>query len=266
MGDLTEDTKLFTISEVSDVTGVNAVTLRAWQRRYGLLVPQRTSQGHRLYTESDISKIKLILNWLAKGVSIGKVKPLLAGDADPILERQQVLDITDDIIAAVQALNGFKLERLINEALKIYPYEVIQQRLLPEVSAVIEHQDNPLYSIQKSLWISVLTVCFINVITKINNEKKLTCLLISFDKCNSYKIWQQGLAWCYKGDGVTIMPNLSGRLTGLSACIRERNIVNLVIVGETKLSRRQLADIDMVQQETGVKLYFVGSIKIIHGL
>ena len=138
------DMKLFAISEVSEITGVNSVTLRAWQRRYGLLVPQRTPKGHRLYTEADIAKIQLILDWLAKGVSIGKVKPLLVGGCDPVLQQSQPLDITADIICAVQVLNGFKLERLINEALKIYPYKVIQQRLLPEVSAVIEHQDNPL--------------------------------------------------------------------------------------------------------------------------
>ncbi|KJG10783.1 MerR family transcriptional regulator [Photobacterium kishitanii] len=259
------ETKLFAISEVSEITGVNSVTLRAWQRRYGLLIPQRTPKGHRLYTEADIAKIKVILDWLAKGVSIGKVKPLLAGDCVPVVEQQQTLDVAVEIINAVQALNGFKLERLINEALKIYPYEVIQQRLLPEVSAVIEHQDNPLITVQRSLWSSVLTVCFINVITKINNEKKLTCLLISFDQHISHSIWQQGLAWCYKGDGVTIMTHLSGRLTGISACIRERNIKNLVVVGETKLSRRQLDDIEMIEQETGVKLHFVGSVKMIHG-
>lgn len=38
------DMKLFAISEVSEITGVNSVTLRAWQRRYGLLVPLRTTK------------------------------------------------------------------------------------------------------------------------------------------------------------------------------------------------------------------------------
>ncbi|PLC59114.1 MerR family transcriptional regulator [Photobacterium carnosum] len=264
MGDLT-DTTLFAISEVSEITGVNSVTLRAWQRRYGLLVPQRTPKGHRLYTEADIEKIQLILDWLAKGVSIGKVKPLLICGDTQTLEPQQTLDIAVDIIAAIQALNGFKLERLINEALKIYPYMVIQQRLLPEVNAVIDHPDNPLIAVQKSLWSSVLMLCFISVISKINNEKKRTCLLISFDKNQNHNIWQQGLEWCYKGDGVTIMTGLSGRLTGMPAYIRERSIVNLIIVGESKLSRRQLTDIERVQQETGVTLHFVGSIKTIHG-
>ncbi|OBU16297.1 helix-turn-helix-type transcriptional regulator [Photobacterium aquimaris] len=264
MSHLTEN-QLFAISEVSEITGVNSVTLRAWQRRYGLLVPQRTPKGHRLYTQADIAKIQLILDWLSKGVSIGKVKPLLAGNCDSMPEPQQALDITAEILTAIQDLNGFKLERLINEALKIYPYKVIEQRLLAEVNLVIEHQDNPLSAIQKSLWSTTLTICFINIIAKVNNEKKLNCLLLSFDKHNNHHIWQHALAWCYKGDGVTIIDNLSGRLTGISAFVRERGIQHLVVVGETKLSRRQLADIEMITQETAVKLHFVGSIKTIHG-
>ena len=37
------------IREVARITGVNAVTLRAWERRYGLIVPHRTAKGHRLF-------------------------------------------------------------------------------------------------------------------------------------------------------------------------------------------------------------------------
>ena len=39
---------------VSSLTGVNSVTLRAWERRYNLIRPQRTAKGHRLYTQRDV--------------------------------------------------------------------------------------------------------------------------------------------------------------------------------------------------------------------
>ncbi|MDO6499211.1 MerR family transcriptional regulator [Photobacterium sanguinicancri] len=67
----------YAISEVSEKTGVNTVTLRAWQRRYGLLNPTRTEKGHRLYSASDIEKILAILVWLDKGVSIGNSKTFI---------------------------------------------------------------------------------------------------------------------------------------------------------------------------------------------
>ena len=47
---------------------VNAVTLRAWQRRAARLVqPARTEKGHRLYSEQDIRQIGEILSWLERG-------------------------------------------------------------------------------------------------------------------------------------------------------------------------------------------------------
>ena len=65
------------IREVSRSTGINAVTLRAWERRYGLIVPYRTPKGHRLYSPANLVRINAILAWLARGVAVGQVKALL---------------------------------------------------------------------------------------------------------------------------------------------------------------------------------------------
>src|SRR5471030_3056817 len=65
------------IREVARQTGVNAVTLRAWERRYGLIVPQRTPKGHRLFSAEHVQRIMTILTWLNRGVAVGQVKQLL---------------------------------------------------------------------------------------------------------------------------------------------------------------------------------------------
>ncbi|WP_373185397.1 MerR family transcriptional regulator [Halopseudomonas sp.] len=69
--------EMLPIREVCRVTGVNPVTLRAWERRYGLITPHRTEKGHRLYTEANIRQIQEILLWLSRGVTVSQVKPLL---------------------------------------------------------------------------------------------------------------------------------------------------------------------------------------------
>lgn len=71
---------LFPIREVSRLTGVNAVTLRAWERRHGLIQPTRTDSGHRLYSQADIDDIRRILGWLERGVAVSKVASILARD------------------------------------------------------------------------------------------------------------------------------------------------------------------------------------------
>ena len=73
-----EPQDLFPIREVSRLTGVNAVTLRAWERRYGLIQPTRTDSGHRLYSQADIDDIRRILGWLERGVAVSKVASILA--------------------------------------------------------------------------------------------------------------------------------------------------------------------------------------------
>ena len=65
---------LYPIGTVSNITGINPVTLRAWERRYELINPTRTESGHRLYSEHDIEQIKLILALLDEGIAISRVK------------------------------------------------------------------------------------------------------------------------------------------------------------------------------------------------
>lgn len=67
----------YSIGDVAERCGINPVTLRAWQRRYGLLKPQRSEGGHRQFDEDDILRIQEIKRWIESGVPVGKVKALL---------------------------------------------------------------------------------------------------------------------------------------------------------------------------------------------
>ena len=120
---------IYPIREVSRLTGVNAVTLRAWQRRYGLVQPARTEKGHRLYSEQDIRQIGEILSWLERGVSIGQVKGLLSEPhAEPVSDHwQQTLE---QFSLALLAFNQRKAEAELNDLLASYPFELVRSRVL----------------------------------------------------------------------------------------------------------------------------------------
>ena len=60
----------FTIKTVSDLTGVLPVTLRAWERRYGILSPGRKDNSYRLYSDRDVAIIRWLKSKLAAGISI----------------------------------------------------------------------------------------------------------------------------------------------------------------------------------------------------
>jgi DNA-binding transcriptional MerR regulator len=123
------DEGIYPIREVSRLTGVNAVTLRAWQRRYGLVQPARTEKGHRLYSELDIRQIGEILSWLERGVSIGQVKGLLSEPhAEPVSDHwQQTLE---QFSQALLAFNQRKAEAELNDLLASYPFELVRSRIL----------------------------------------------------------------------------------------------------------------------------------------
>jgi len=71
---------LFPIRHVCAETGINPVTLRAWERRYGLIRPLRTPKGHRLYSADDIARIRRILSLLDEGVAVSQVGRVLQHD------------------------------------------------------------------------------------------------------------------------------------------------------------------------------------------
>ena len=74
---MTTASGLYPIRTVAEITGINPVTLRAWERRYGLIKPQRTPKGHRLYSREHIAQLKRILELVDQGISIGQVKQIL---------------------------------------------------------------------------------------------------------------------------------------------------------------------------------------------
>ncbi|WP_051235728.1 MerR family transcriptional regulator [Marinimicrobium agarilyticum] len=122
------------IRTVSEQTGVNSVTLRAWERRYGLIKPLRTEKGHRLYRPEDIERIGLIQQWLARGVAVGQVRALLEESSDGAAGPEAISGPWEshhqEIIKAVNALNRPKFERKLAELTSLYPPAVLVDQCL----------------------------------------------------------------------------------------------------------------------------------------
>ncbi len=122
----------YSITEVSMRTGINPVTLRAWQRRYNLVQPSRSQKGHRLYSAQDLNTIKEIQSWLAKGVSIGKVKALLdskelSGSIGPA---KLQLEEVESALEYLSSLDMPKLQLLLATLFKEYPLNVIETQFV----------------------------------------------------------------------------------------------------------------------------------------
>ena len=134
------------IRTVANLTGINPVTLRAWERRYNLITPKRTPKGHRLYTKDDVELIKQVLDLLDQGISISQVKPLL--EQPPVQQQAAALADPGDVwknyqqkmLHAVETFDEDLLDRTYSDALSLYPVDVVNQRLVSPLLRIIgEH-------------------------------------------------------------------------------------------------------------------------------
>jgi len=143
--------ELYPIREVSRLTGVNPVTLRAWERRYGLIQPTRTDSGHRLYSQADIDAVRSILAWIERGVAVSKVGKILARSS---VANAPSAPVGDEVAAgewgewqaqlrgAVAAFDESRLERLYGQVFSSYPLAVaFQDVLLPVWQELLLRQD-----------------------------------------------------------------------------------------------------------------------------
>ncbi|MBD8574803.1 MerR family transcriptional regulator [Pseudomonas syringae] len=128
------------IREVARQTGVNAVTLRAWERRYGLIVPHRTAKGHRLYSDEHVQRVMKILTWLNRGVSVSQVKALL-DNTDSVIALAPGSDwdhLRQSLLQAITALGERRVDDLFNQAMALYPPRTLCEQLLMPLLAELE--------------------------------------------------------------------------------------------------------------------------------
>lgn len=129
------DAELFPIREVCRLTGINPVTLRAWERRYALVVPTRTESGHRLYSMADVERVRSILAWIERGVAVSKIGALLQSSSDkaaPVLADGEFAAWQGRVLDALKVFSEAELARLYGQLFSLYgALEIYREVLLP---------------------------------------------------------------------------------------------------------------------------------------
>jgi DNA-binding transcriptional MerR regulator len=140
------------IGELAQRTGVSADALRAWERRYGLIRPERSDGGFRLYSPEDEDRVQAMVRQLDAGVPAGEAARLvLEGDATiprgPALpasaaDLREALDRFDDsrAQASLDALmSAFSFETVAREVLLPYLRDLGDRWERGEASVAQEH-------------------------------------------------------------------------------------------------------------------------------
>jgi DNA-binding transcriptional MerR regulator len=146
------------IGALSKRAGVSEHVLRAWESRYGLLSPTRSSGGFRLYSDADVRRVQRMRAYLAEGLSAAEAaravlaEPAAAAPPDPVVVRmaeangaaslRAALDLLDERAAHVvldQLFGALTIEAVIRDVLIPYLHELGERWSRGEVTVGQEH-------------------------------------------------------------------------------------------------------------------------------
>jgi DNA-binding transcriptional MerR regulator len=100
-----DDLPIYNIKAVSSMLNLLPVTLRAWERRYGLPHPHRGEQGYRLYSTYDVRLLRWLKQQNESGMSIGQavkyLHELRSGGTDPAKEIPALQESVNETINQV---------------------------------------------------------------------------------------------------------------------------------------------------------------------
>ena len=121
---------------VSSRTGIPQDLLRAWEKRYQAVVPARSPNGRRLYSDADINKLRLLKRAVSAGRRIGDVASLTIEELNSLIEEDRVQSGPEQPAAETAPVmkNGY-VNRALTALEKVAPLR----------------DDNPLYAITRFL-------------------------------------------------------------------------------------------------------------------
>lgn len=124
----------YTIQMASKISGVGVHTIRAWEKRYKALEPNRDSAGHRTYTKTDIEKLMLLSELCLLGYTISKVAKLTIPDLKELLKdlgkSDESIEFPEfNLVKEKPSVDSSQSQGILLFALRSYKLDVIHQEV-----------------------------------------------------------------------------------------------------------------------------------------
>ncbi len=143
-----DDTPIYNTRAAVKLTQVEAPRLRAWERRYAILSPHRSTNSYRLYSERDLAIIRWLREQVEAGMTISQATSYLKSSIHQELEAipqpvEAALSNLDglghDLVKAALRLDESAATRLLNRAFAISSVEEVCEAVLqPALYAIGE--------------------------------------------------------------------------------------------------------------------------------
>ncbi|HKJ36388.1 MAG TPA: MerR family transcriptional regulator [Solirubrobacterales bacterium] len=133
--------ELVRIGELARRVGVPPATLRAWERRYGILRPARTESGYRLYSDVDEQRLRAMIELITRGQAPAEAAARVLEDGAPAAGPEPPPtaseSLGDELFDRLAAFDGTGAQRVIDRAVDSYSVEGLIERVVLPVLRVI---------------------------------------------------------------------------------------------------------------------------------
>ena len=143
---------VYNIKAIAQMTGLLPVTLRAWERRYGLPKPQRGEQGYRLYSEEDLKTLQWLKAQVDAGMSISRAvqylnelrdsgkNPLQALPPKPVEQISTVKQFRQELLNAILLLDETNAAEILRRAFSLYAVDQVLVDIIKPIQIEIGEQ------------------------------------------------------------------------------------------------------------------------------
>jgi DNA-binding transcriptional MerR regulator len=119
---------LFTIRDIENLTGIKAHTLRIWEHRYQLMVPQREPGHHRTYSNEDLKHLLKISTLYHNGYKISRIAALSKEDINRLTIDTLVINdpyaiYVNHLLEAAIDFDQPRFEQVIHTCILHYAFE-----------------------------------------------------------------------------------------------------------------------------------------------
>ncbi len=132
---------VYTVKQAAQMTGVAPSTVRAWEQRYGVIAPERSASGYRLYDEQAIRRLRLMAGLIDAGWSAAQAAERVktSGDAATPTDSdgERAYPSTDLVVQAAERMDGALLTAVLDDAFAVAGFEhTVTAWLLPTMVAI----------------------------------------------------------------------------------------------------------------------------------
>ncbi len=117
---VTQPDRTYEIHEVAELTGLATARLRAWERRYAVVRPERQANGYRSYSAQQVALLRSYARLIADGERIGE---LVERPVEEVIARAEGRSLDASpygaLLDAVKSLDRDRLEALVAQQLTL---------------------------------------------------------------------------------------------------------------------------------------------------